>query len=88
VLETVAHHRAGELLAVAEPHAWFADEPPTVPRRRLGRRAAAPPLFSHGHPRPGPVLLCSDRSIARDVVAATDVKALLLEAAHLHAPVS
>ncbi len=38
--------------------------------------------------RTGPVLLCSDPALARDRVAATDVKGLLLEAAGLPAPVA
>jgi hypothetical protein len=44
---------------------------------------------SHGrlpaHPADGPVLLCSDRSAARERIAATEVKGLLLELAGLTA---
>ncbi|MFI7514614.1 alkaline phosphatase family protein [Micromonospora echinofusca] len=136
------HPRAGELVLVAEPDAWFtyyywlddARAPdfarlvdihrkpgydpaelffdPTAPsaakrraagalaRKRLGMRylmsvvgldaGARAVRGSHGRlpadPADGPVLLCSDPSAARDRVAATEVKALLLELAGLASP--
>ncbi len=64
-------------------------------RKRLGLRYTlsvvpldpSPVSGTHGRlpatPEHGPVLLCSDRSLARDRVAATQVKGLLLEAAGL-----
>lgn len=67
----------------------------TLARKRLGLRYSmqvvpldpSPVSGSHGRlpadPADGPVLLCSDGTLARDRLAATDVKALLLEAAGL-----
>ncbi|MEV5692668.1 alkaline phosphatase family protein [Micromonospora globbae] len=135
------HPRAGELVLVAEPDAWFtyyywlddARAPdfarlveihrkpgydpaelffdPAAPaaakrraavalaRKKLGMRylmnvvgldaGARAVRGSHGrlpaHPADGPVLLCSDRSAARERIAATEVKGLLLELAGLTA---
>jgi predicted AlkP superfamily pyrophosphatase or phosphodiesterase len=125
------HERAGELVAVAEPGAWFThyywledDRAPdfartveihrkpgfdpaelfldpddrlvkaraaiALGRKRLGFRyvMGVVPLDpshvkgTHGRlpdsPRDGPVLLCSDPSLGRDRIAATDVRELLL----------
>ncbi len=133
------HPRAGELVLVAEPDAWFtyyywlddARAPdfarlveihrkpgydpaelffdPAGPgaakrraatalaRKKLGLRylmnvvgldaGARAVRGSHGRlpadPADGPVLLCSDASVARDRIAATEVKGLLLELARL-----
>ncbi|WFE94240.1 nucleotide pyrophosphatase/phosphodiesterase family protein [Micromonospora sp. WMMD987] len=133
------HERAGELVLVAEPDAWFtyyywlddARAPdfarnveihrkpgydpaelffdPAAPgaakrragvalaRKKLGMRylmsvvgldaGARAVRGSHGRlpadPADGPVLLCSDPSLARDSFAATEVKALLLDLAGL-----
>ncbi|GAA4973680.1 alkaline phosphatase family protein [Actinoplanes utahensis] len=133
------HPRAGELVLVAEPDAWFtyyywlddARAPdfarlveihrkpgydpaelffdPSAPaaakrragialaRKKLGMRylmsvvgldaGARAVRGSHGrlpdHPDDGPVLLCSDPAAGRDDIAATEVKALLLELAGL-----
>ena len=127
----LSHERAGELVAVAEPDAWFThyywleddlapDFARTVEihrkpgfdpaelfldpddrlvkaraalalgRKRLGFRYVMDvvPLDpshvkgTHGRlpdsPRDGPVLLCSDASLGRDRIAATDVRELLL----------
>jgi predicted AlkP superfamily pyrophosphatase or phosphodiesterase len=127
--------RAGELVAIAEPDAWFTyyywlaeDRAPdfartveihrkpgydpaelffdpasprtaklraatSLIRKKLGMRytLAVVPLDpscvggSHGRlpdtPDDGPVFLCSDATFARDKIAATDVKALLLDLA-------
>jgi predicted AlkP superfamily pyrophosphatase or phosphodiesterase len=126
------HERAGELVAVASPGAWFTyyywlddvrapDFARTVeihrkpgydpaelfldPADRLVKGRAALALAkkraglryvldvvpidpscvkgTHGrvpaNPDHGPVLLCTDRSLARDALAATDVAALLLD---------
>jgi len=130
------HERAGELVAVAAPGAWFTyyywldDErapdfartvdihrkpgydpaelflDPGDPlikakaglalaRKQVGLRytlsvvALDPSAVSGTHGRVpesaalGPVLLCSDRGLARDRISATEVKGLLLEAAGL-----
>ncbi|MEU7618796.1 nucleotide pyrophosphatase/phosphodiesterase family protein [Micromonospora rifamycinica] len=133
------HERAGELVLVAEPDAWFTyyywlddDRAPdfarnveihrkpgydpaelffdpagpaaakrragvALARKKLGMRylmsvvgldaGARAVRGSHGRlpadPADGPVLLCSDPSLARDTLAATEVKALLLELAGL-----
>jgi predicted AlkP superfamily pyrophosphatase or phosphodiesterase len=130
------HERAGELVAVADPDAWFTyyywlDDSrapdfaqlvdihrkpgydpaelffdPADPmvklragmalaRKKLGLRyrMAVVPLDpscvrgSHGrlpdNPSDGPILVCSDATAARGHVAATDVKALLLQLAGL-----
>jgi predicted AlkP superfamily pyrophosphatase or phosphodiesterase len=135
----VDHARAGELVAVAEPDAWFTyyywlddgrapDFARTVEihrkpgydpaelffdpadpavklkaaaalaRKKLGLRYTMQvvPLDptcvkgSHGRlpdrPDDGPVLLCSDGTAARDEIAATDVKDLLLRLAGLGQP--
>ncbi|MER7167511.1 nucleotide pyrophosphatase/phosphodiesterase family protein [Micromonospora sp. NPDC000207] len=136
------HERAGELVLVADPQAWFtyyywlddAHAPdfarvveihrkpgydpaelffdpaaPAAAKRRaaiaLARKKAGMRYLmsvvglgdgaravrgSHGRlpadPADGPVLLCSDPSAARDSLAATEVKGLLLELAGLKAP--
>ncbi|HZB33514.1 MAG TPA: nucleotide pyrophosphatase/phosphodiesterase family protein [Streptosporangiaceae bacterium] len=133
------HERAGELVAVAEPDAWFTyyywlddrrapDFARTVeihrkpgydpaelffdPADRMVKPRAAAALArkkvglrytmrvvpldpscvrgSHGRlpddPADGPVFLCSDGSLARERVAATEVKDLLLRLAGLHQP--
>lgn len=130
------HARSGELVAVAEPDAWFTyyywlddarapdfaqlveihrkpgydpaelfmdpDDPyvrvkaaRALARKKLGMRYRmavvpldpAPVRGSHGrlpgHPDDGPVLLCSEPGAVADRVAATEVKALLLELAGL-----
>jgi predicted AlkP superfamily pyrophosphatase or phosphodiesterase len=125
------HPRSGELVAVAEPGAWFTyyywlddarapDFAKTVEIHRkpgydpaelfleskaraavaLARKKAGlrytldvvpldPSAVSGTHgrlpadPRHGPVLLCSDPLLAREHVAATEVKGLLLQAAKL-----
>ncbi|WP_329013341.1 alkaline phosphatase family protein [Micromonospora rifamycinica] len=133
------HERAGELVLVAEPDAWFTyyywlddDRAPdfarnveihrkpgydpaelffdpaapgaakrragvALARKKLGMRylmsvvgldaGARAVRGSHGRlpadPADGPVLLCSEPSLARDTFAATEVKALLLELAGL-----
>ncbi|MGI5523218.1 alkaline phosphatase family protein [Micromonospora sp. CA-259024] len=133
------HPRAGELVLVAEPDAWFTyyywlddDRAPdfarlveihrkpgydpaelffdpaapgaakrragvALARKKLGMRylmsavgldaGARAVRGSHGRlpddPADGPVLLCSDPTVARDRIAATEVKALLLELAGL-----
>jgi len=135
----VDHARAGELVAVAEPDAWFTyyywlddrrapDFARTVEihrkpgydpaelffdpadrtvklraaaalaRKKLGLRYTMQvvPLDpshvrgSHGRlpgtPEDGPVLLCSDAAAARETIAATDVKDLLLRLAGLTQP--
>jgi predicted AlkP superfamily pyrophosphatase or phosphodiesterase len=130
------HPRAGELVLVASPHAWFTyyywldearapDFARTVEihrkpgydpaelfmdpndryvkaraglalgRKKLGFRYTmnvvpldpSPVRGSHGRlpddPDDGPVLLCSEGSLARDRLEATDVKTFLLELAGL-----
>jgi predicted AlkP superfamily pyrophosphatase or phosphodiesterase len=130
------HERAGELVLVAEPDAWFtyyywlddarapdfargveihkkpgydpaelfldprdplvkARAGATLLRKRVGLRYAmsvvpldpSPVRGSHGRlpddPADGPVLLCSDASAARERVAATEVRDLLLQLAGL-----
>lgn len=69
------HPRSGELVAVAQRDTWFTSLP--------GDGA----LAVHGRlpddPAEGPVLLCSDPAPAREWVAATEVRDLLLATAHL-----
>ncbi|MGK3202526.1 nucleotide pyrophosphatase/phosphodiesterase family protein [Amycolatopsis sp. MEPSY49] len=130
----IDHERAGELVAIAEPDAWFTyyywlsdDRAPdfaktveihrkpgydpaelffdpndpavklkaasALARKKLGLRYSmqvvpldpAPVRGSHGRlpdaPEDGPVLLCSDPSLAREKIHATEVKELLLAAA-------
>jgi len=137
----LGHARAGELILVAEPDAWFTyyywldDErapdfarqveihrkPGYDPaelfmdpqdrwvkaragaallRKKIGMRYVmsvvpldpAPVRGTHGRrpdrPEDAPVLLCSDRAVARDRIAATDVRDLLLELAGVCAPTS
>lgn len=129
----IDHERAGELVAIAEPDAWFTyyywlsdDRAPdfaktveihrkpgydpaelffdpndpavklkaasALVRKKLGLRYSmqvvpldpAPVKGSHGRlpdsPEDGPVLLCSEPSLAREKIHATEVKDLLLAA--------
>ena len=133
------HPRAGELVAVAEPDAWFtyyywlddARAPDFARTVEIHRKPGYDPaeLFldpddrfvkaragyqlarkltgfrysltvvpldprhvkgTHGRlpddPEDGPVLLCSDPSVARDRIAATDVRDLILELSGRQAP--
>ena len=135
----LAHPRAGELVLIAEPDAWFtyyywlddarapdfartveihrkpgydpaelffdptdrnakAKAGMTLIARKLGFRATLnvvpldPSCVRGTHGRlpatgaDGPVLLCSDHSYARDRIAATDVRQLLLDLAGLTVP--
>jgi len=137
----LGHERAGDLVLVAEPDAWFtyyywlddarapdfarqveihrkpgydpaelfmdpddrlvkARAGTALVRKKIGMRYVmrvvpldpSPVRGTHGRlpadTADAPVLLCSDRSVARDRVAATDVRDLLLELSGVPAPAS
>ena len=135
----LGHERAGELIAVSDPDAWFtyyywlddarapdfaktveihrkpgydpaelfmdpndrlvkAKAGAALARKKIGMRYSmqvvpldpSPVRGTHGRlpttAEDAPVLLCSDPSVARDRIAATDVRDLLLELAGVNAP--